>query len=261
MKMCLSLNKEKLRKPWNEVSSDLFGEEAFPFHTMLRMTSARERVLEAITQHQWRFDSIPLQEVDEIWRRDKEVVLTAVQQDWRAFQFAAEALKGDCEFVLTAVKKNGFALEYATEALRADREVVLLAVRRNGLALKYAAEALRADPEVVQAAVQENELALPFAADCLLEDPTFATEAKRDFFYVLKLTMLSGRSTVVAAESYWQVENVLAECRRRLGLSDDGATIELLHGSERVPDYEAVGGWPGIQPPGKISEYELLVTR
>eukprot|EP00971_Amphidinium_carterae_P114366 2265946-Amphidinium_carterae.2 len=79
--MSLSLNKEKkLRKPCNEVSSDLFGEEAFPFHPwvlpfvslhdalplfQLRMASARERVLEAIRQHQWSARNIPLREVDE----------------------------------------------------------------------------------------------------------------------------------------------------------------------------------------------------
>eukprot|EP00971_Amphidinium_carterae_P325842 6456341-Amphidinium_carterae.1 len=60
-----------------------------------------------------------------------------------------------------------------------DCEVVLAAVRENALALKYAREALY------------------FAADDLLEDATFRTEARR-LFYLLKLTMLSGRSTVVA---------------------------------------------------------------
>eukprot|EP00971_Amphidinium_carterae_P096270 1904943-Amphidinium_carterae.1 len=59
----------------------------------------------------------------------------------------------------------------------------------------YAAEALRADREVVQAAVQDNADALQWAADEMLEDPSFATAAKRNF-HLLKLTMLSGRSTV-----------------------------------------------------------------
>eukprot|EP00971_Amphidinium_carterae_P113409 2246887-Amphidinium_carterae.1 len=74
--------------------------------------------------------------------------------------------------------------------------------------------------------------------------------------------MLLGRSTVVAAWDFWNVENVLYECRKRLGLSDDGGAMELWHSSgERVPDDDTqVCNFPGVQPKGEISEYQLLVT-
>eukprot|EP00971_Amphidinium_carterae_P147824 2930111-Amphidinium_carterae.1 len=74
------------------------------------MASARERVLEAIRQHRWHPIRIPLQEVDEIWRRDHGVVLAFVQANGLALEFASEALKGDREIVLAAVRKRGFAL-------------------------------------------------------------------------------------------------------------------------------------------------------
>eukprot|EP00971_Amphidinium_carterae_P120956 2396110-Amphidinium_carterae.1 len=96
------------------------------------------------------------------------------------------------------------------------------------MALKHAADSLKADRDVVLAAVQQDSDALPYAADYLLEDPSFATEAKREF-HLLKVTMLSGRSTVVAVLGLWNVKRVLDECRRRLGLADDGATMELWH--------------------------------
>eukprot|EP00971_Amphidinium_carterae_P251486 4992025-Amphidinium_carterae.1 len=103
--------------------------------------------------------------------------------------------------------------------------------------------------------------ALPLAADCLLEDPTFATEAKR-LRHLLKVAMLSGRSTVVAALGCEDVEDVLNWCRMRLGLADDSTTtMELWHGSDRVRDGHGVWNWPGIQPPGEISEYQLVVRR
>eukprot|EP00971_Amphidinium_carterae_P105589 2090950-Amphidinium_carterae.1 len=73
--------------------------------------------------------------------------------------------------------------------------------------------------------------------------------------------MMSGRNTVVATLGYREVEDVLAVCRRRLGLADDGSTMELWHGPERVPDETWVRDCPGIQPEGKISEYQLLVRR
>eukprot|EP00971_Amphidinium_carterae_P174655 3462040-Amphidinium_carterae.1 len=66
----------------------------------------------------------------------------------------------------------------------------------------------------------------------MLEDPTFATEAKREEFHLLKLRMLSGRSTVVAARSAWIIEIVLERCCSRLNLADDGSTIKLWHGTE-----------------------------
>eukprot|EP00971_Amphidinium_carterae_P226955 4501575-Amphidinium_carterae.1 len=81
-------------------------------------------------------------------------------------------------------------------------------------------------------------------------------------YRLLKLTMLSGSSTVVAAPSDEDVEIVLALYRLRLGLPDDGATMELLHGLERVPaDGTEVQDWPGIQPKGEISEYQLLLKQ
>eukprot|EP00971_Amphidinium_carterae_P334551 6469906-Amphidinium_carterae.1 len=74
--------------------------------------------------------------------------------------------------------------------------------------------------------------------------------------------MLSGRSTVVAAWGHASVRIVLALCRWRLGLPDDGARMELCHASgERVPDDAFVEDWPGVKPKGEISEYQLVVTR
>eukprot|EP00971_Amphidinium_carterae_P002684 53273-Amphidinium_carterae.1 len=61
--------------------------------------------------------------------------------------------------------------------------------------------------------------------------------------------------------TFYIVEHVLINCRRRLGLADDGSTMELMHGSERVPDDVRVGDWPGVQPRGEISEYQLLLRR
>eukprot|EP00971_Amphidinium_carterae_P230803 4580171-Amphidinium_carterae.1 len=190
----------------------------------------RERVLEVVGQR-WN----ALEEVGEVWRSDHGVVLSAVQHDGRALQFAAEALKGDRDIVLAAVQSDGSALEFATEALRADREVVL-------------------------AAVQENVDALEDAMAELLEDPTFAPEAK-DEFYLLKITMLSGRSTVVAAQLYHIVPNVLDKCHRAGLVDDRNRIMELWHGSERVPDDDCVDNWPGIKQRGEMSDYQLLVSQ
>eukprot|EP00971_Amphidinium_carterae_P088408 1749284-Amphidinium_carterae.1 len=146
------------------------------------------------------------------------------------------------------------------EALRADPDVVLTAVKQSGLALQFATDVVRGDCDVVRAAEQQDGAALQYAADSLLEDPTFATEKKAEF-YLLKLTMLSGYSTVVAAAEFFKVSDVLAMCCRRLGFAD-GTTMELWHGLDRVPDNARfLLDWPGIKPRGEISEYQLVVMR
>eukprot|EP00971_Amphidinium_carterae_P240872 4781837-Amphidinium_carterae.1 len=73
--------------------------------------------------------------------------------------------------------------------------------------------------------------------------------------------MLSGRSTMMAAEDDEDVELVLDKARERLGLPEDGATMEMWDGSESVPADAWVEDWPGLQPRGEISEYQLVLTR
>eukprot|EP00971_Amphidinium_carterae_P290128 5760591-Amphidinium_carterae.1 len=69
--------------------------------------------------------------------------------------------------------------------------------------------------------------------------------------------MLSGRCIVVLAPDGMDDENVLDECCRRLGLAD-GYTMKLLDLSgEEVHDFSFVRNWPGLQPKGEISEYQL----
>eukprot|EP00971_Amphidinium_carterae_P028055 552270-Amphidinium_carterae.1 len=48
--------------------------------------------------------------------------------------------------------------------------------------------------------MEQDNQALQYAGDALLEDELFASEAKKRF-HLLKITMLSGRSTVVASPS------------------------------------------------------------
>eukprot|EP00971_Amphidinium_carterae_P158659 3145246-Amphidinium_carterae.1 len=74
--------------------------------------------------------------------------------------------------------------------------------------------------------------------------------------------MMSGRSTVVVAWGDEDVEEILEKCCERLDLEDDGGTMELWHGSDKVPDDGTeVKDWPGVQSRGEISEYDLVIRR
>eukprot|EP00971_Amphidinium_carterae_P323248 6423990-Amphidinium_carterae.1 len=144
-----------------------------------------------------------------------------------------EQFKGDCEIVLAAVQKNGAALQCATEECKADPEIALAAVQEYGLALQYATEKCKADRHIVQAAVEKDVSAITHAADELLLDSTFAPEVKRDFC-ILKISLLSGRSTVVMARDYSDFTIIVGRFCRRLGLDRRG-TEALIHGAEVVP--------------------------
>lgn len=115
--------------------------------------------------------------VDKEWQRCLEMVSIAGLQ----LAVASPAVQADRRLVMTAVQQNGAALEFADEALRADREaaggslplvgdsprklkVVLAAVKDCGLALELASD-LQGDPEVVMAAVGQCGEALRFATE------------------------------------------------------------------------------------------------
>jgi len=110
----------------------------------------------------------------ELWpeelKKDREVVLAAVQQEGDALFYAAEELKKDLELVLAAVQQDGSALKYAAEGLKKDREVVLAAVQQDGGALQYAAGEVKRDRELVLAAMQQDGRVLQFAAEELKND-------------------------------------------------------------------------------------------
>ncbi len=107
---------------------------------------------------------------DESLKKDREVVLVAVQQDGGSLYYADESLKKDRDLVLAAVQQRGDTLYYADESLKKDREFVLAAVQKHGYALEYADESLKKDREIVLAAVQQSGLALQYADTSFKKD-------------------------------------------------------------------------------------------
>ena len=95
------------------------------------------------TSNEHSFRGLPkLKNLDKSLKKDKEIVLSAVQQNGYSLKYADESLKKDKEIVLSAVQQNGYSLKYADESLKKDKEIVLSAVQQNGYSLKYADESL-----------------------------------------------------------------------------------------------------------------------
>ena len=66
--------------------------------------------------------------------------MEALKQDGMALNSASDDLKKDKEVVMVAVNRSGYALEYASETLKADKEVVMAALQENGSALNLLAK-------------------------------------------------------------------------------------------------------------------------
>mmetsp|Transcript_47148 Transcript_47148/g.86535 ORF Transcript_47148/g.86535 Transcript_47148/m.86535 type:complete len:199 (-) Transcript_47148:58-654(-) len=192
------------------------------------MTSTADGVLDEVTRNGNCLGTLP-----EEFTRDRNVVLAAVQQNGWALRFAADVCRRDPQIVLTAVEQNGFALQHAAECCKSNREIVLRAVEQTPDALYH-------------------------AADMFLEDNSFALEAKLAFF-VLKVTMLSGRSTFVVSRGILDLEDILVRSCERLGVTRTGHEV-LFHGVDAVLPGLSVCMWPGIQPRGQVTEYQLVVS-
>jgi len=130
------------------------------------------------------------------FKKDKDIVLTAVKQMGNAISYADESLRKDRKIALAAVKQNGTAINYIDESLKKDEKFVkainweavnndfaeaagmsslpknqaLEFVKKDGLTLKYLHH-LKKDKEVVIAAIKKNDMALQFAHKSLWNDP------------------------------------------------------------------------------------------
>jgi len=137
----------------------------------------KEVVLSAMQQN-----GLQLQYASAELRGDREVVLSAIQQHGRYLQYASAEVRGDREVVLSAVQQSGMQLEFASTELRGDRELVLVAMRQGGSLLDASLE-LRADREVVLAAVQSARCnaarQFSFACEALKANREFVLELLR----------------------------------------------------------------------------------
>ena len=121
---------------------------------------------------------LPLYYLDDIFKKDKEVVFEAIKQDEGAFQFAHKDLKKDKDFVLKILNFRGDVLRYIDNSLKKDKEVALLAFEDLvGYQLKYLDKSLKNDFEVVYAAVHMHGSALEFASDQLKRNEDIVLKA------------------------------------------------------------------------------------
>lgn len=112
-----------------------------------------------------------LENMDEVSRSDRDVVMNAVQRMGWSLSFASQALKNDREVALAAVNQYGWALGFASQEMRNDQFVVMSAVQNAGLAFQFASPDLRKNIDIAMAAVRQNPTALVLMSQELQRDP------------------------------------------------------------------------------------------
>jgi len=116
-------------------------------------------------------------------RKDRDVLLAAVECNGRALQYATEDMRSDREVVLAAVRQDGYALRFAAPPLRNDYEVVEEAIKQNGLALSFAAADMQKERRIVDMAVTQNSSAIGFAHDTLRSSSKYRQQAASTLSY------------------------------------------------------------------------------
>eukprot|EP00438_Fugacium_kawagutii_P024946 Skav213203 [mRNA] locus=scaffold2826:421195:427301:+ [translate_table: standard] len=170
-------------------------------------------------------------------KKDRSLVLEAIQNEAVAFRFAAEA-NGQAFL-------NGDALRYADEEFLCDVKVVRSAVRQNGMALRFAVPELRADLSLVTEATKNTPKAFAFVCGPLKWDraPGLSACARdvasRRFFTATPSTRIAlrsgwgaqrwGQDVVTIAVQQWASGTLKQDVSVALeAVKQDGSALQLV---------------------------------
>lgn len=187
------------------------------------------------------FTKLPLYFLEDIYKKDKDIVYEAIKKTGNAFQFAHESLKKDRKFVLKVVEYDGYALKYVDQKLKKDKEVALVAFKDFGTVdygtggcLQYLDESLKNDREVVIAALAFNGTALEYASNELKKDKEIVLNAIRNETEAIKFADSSLRNNK---------QFILDAVRRSSGLILEYLEENLKKDKNFVLEILSLDGW------------------
>jgi hypothetical protein len=102
----------------------------------------KSKAIEMVMKNPGYFKILPLR-----FRKDKDIVLAAVEQSAWLLEYADDSLKKDKNFMLDAIDQNLNVLEYADDSLKKDESFMFSAVIQDGNALRYADDSLKKRPD------------------------------------------------------------------------------------------------------------------
>lgn len=162
--------------------------------------------------------------VNDIIKRDEDIILAAVKHNGSLLAFAAPECKANRNIVLEAINQNVEALEYADNVFRADPEIILTAMKLNSkrsksafgnTVLRLADDALKCNYDFLRSALKIDPDAIYFADDnvkanrefmmsLIKQDGSFLRHAdnllKADKTFMLEVVENNGLQLLYAAD-------------------------------------------------------------
>jgi len=143
----------------------------------MNKTLTRQEALQLV-----RSDGNNLKSLSKEFKKDNEIVMSAVTQNGHSLKFADVKLRKDKKIAIKALQnqhreiiKYG-VIRHVHKSLRKDKQVVLTELRRWGESLEYVDSFLRKDKEVVMVATRRSNLALYYADSSLKKNSKFILE-------------------------------------------------------------------------------------
>ena len=112
------------------------------------------------------------------FKRDKDVVRAAVEQNAEAINYASTELQAEIELIDIAIS-HGWSLRVGKWSQRQSKSIVMAVVQKDGTQLRFASDELTDDKDIVLAAIQNNVRAFYYASQALKRDPDVKRAAGR----------------------------------------------------------------------------------
>lgn len=125
----------------------------------------KEQALEMVAKNGTALKDLP------DFQDDEDVVMTAINQNVNALQFANERLRDDEEVFFSIIDKNQQALFYASDRLLDDKKFIMICVKKGAFCLPFVSDNLRNDKEVVLKAIEfEGASSIFYISERLKDD-------------------------------------------------------------------------------------------
>ena len=111
------------------------------------------------------------------YRYNRDLAMLAVSIDGSALRRVDDKFKDDYEVVMTAIKNDkymtGDNIEYASERLKKDKTLGMIAVENYGLSLEFLDDGLKNNEDIVMTACKNRNGAIKYASKKLQNDEKF----------------------------------------------------------------------------------------
>jgi hypothetical protein len=86
-----------------------------------------------------------LEYASEDFKKDKDIAMDSLSQNYSSIEFVSEELKNDREFMKDMLRRNGHILAFLDKKFSNDRDYITAAVLNDVRSLEYASENLKSN--------------------------------------------------------------------------------------------------------------------